>query len=298
VVSRGGNYLLNIGPTAKGVFPTEAVERLQHIGQWMDRNHESIYGSTYTPLQGSTWGQATRKGSRVYLHIFDWPSEPKLEIDLFPGTVKAVHLISGKPLAFSQNGQQLEIAIPHQPPDPDVSVIVVMIDNSENGWRAYSPPAITTTPPQKYLQTQVIASALINSVINGLIAFFTYRSRENIPFAEAAIDILITVAIISFLVSWITIVSARGQIAKGNLARSTFRAPKLPKGVALRSLIITIACVVVFGGLIMVGSVYLISPSGLNNWAYIMIKTLYTGVTGALAAALAIMSVIGDENRS
>ena len=36
VVSRGGNYLLNIGPTAQGVFPTEAFERLQHIGQWMD----------------------------------------------------------------------------------------------------------------------------------------------------------------------------------------------------------------------------------------------------------------------
>ena len=134
VVSRGGNYLLNVGPTAQGVFPTEAVERLQHIGQWMDRNHEAIYGSTYTPLQGSTWGQATRKGNNVYLHIFDWPAEPKLEIDLFPGTAKAVRLITDEPLPFSQNGQHLEISIPLQRPDPDVSVIVITIDDSEKVW--------------------------------------------------------------------------------------------------------------------------------------------------------------------
>ena len=79
VVSRGGNYLLNVGPTAQGVFPTEAVERLEHIGEWMDQNNEAIYGSTYTPLQGSAWGQATRKGDKVYLHVFDWPAETKLE---------------------------------------------------------------------------------------------------------------------------------------------------------------------------------------------------------------------------
>ena len=66
VVCRGGNYLLNVGPTHKGVFPPEAVERLEHIGGWMDQNNEAIYGSTYTPLQGSTWGQATRKGDKVY----------------------------------------------------------------------------------------------------------------------------------------------------------------------------------------------------------------------------------------
>lgn len=134
VVSRGGNYLLNVGPTAQGVFPSEAVERLQHIGQWMDRNHEAIYGSTYTSLQGSTWGQATRKGNKVYLHIFDWPSQPSLEIERFPGKAKAVHLITGEQLAFSQNGGQLEIAPPLQRPDPDVSVIVVAMDDSEKVW--------------------------------------------------------------------------------------------------------------------------------------------------------------------
>ncbi len=133
VISRGGNYLLNIGPTASGVFPPEAIERLQHIGQWIDRNYEFIYDSTYTPLQGLTWGQATRKGNRVYLHIFDWPSEPKLEIDHFPETVSAVRLITGDPLAFSQSGQQLEMALPRQASDPDVSVIVVTIDDAEKG---------------------------------------------------------------------------------------------------------------------------------------------------------------------
>ena len=297
VVSRGGNYLLNVGPTARGLFPPKAVERLNYIGEWMDRNGEALYGSTYTPLQGSSWGQATRKGNKVYLHLVDWPPEPKIQIGQFPGKVRAVALMAGESLAFSQNGQALEISLPGRAPDPDVSVLVVTVDEFDSSWVAYSPPTVTSTLPGKYLKTQVIASGLINSVLNGLIAFFTYRSRGDIPYAEAAIDILITVAIISFLVSWIGIGFARGEIAKGNLARSTLRGPKLPQGLALRVLMITLACVIIFGGLVMDGSLYLISPNGLSNWAYVVTKTLYTGASGALASWLAILSVLSDGSR-
>lgn len=296
VVSRGGNYLLNVGPTAQGTFPAEAVDRLQHIGKWMNQNQNAIYDSTYPPLQGSTWGQATRKGDQVFLHIFEWPSKLKLEIDQFPQTVKAVNLMTEEPLAFSQNGQSLEITLPNQAPDPDVSVIVVTVDGLEKDWAEYSPPTITTTLPQKYLKKQMIANGWINSVLNGLIAFSTYRSRGDIPFSEAAIDILITVGIISFLVSWLGIGSASGEIIKGNLAKSSYRWPKLPKGSA-RIWIITLACVLVFGGLLD-GLIYLIAPSGFSNWAYIVVKTLYTGVAAALASGLAVLSVLSDENRS
>ncbi len=297
VVSRGGNYLLNVGPTAGGVFPAEAVERLRHIGQWMGRNHEAIYGSRYTPLQGAPWGQATRKGELVYLHIFDWPAEGTLNIDRFPGVVKGARLMSGEPLMFSQNGQGLAIEVPGQKPDPDVSVIAVETDGAEAVWEAYSPAVVTTIEPGKYVQKQVVSSGVINAVLNGLIAFFSYRSRGDIPYGEAAVDILITVAIISYLVSWILIGSARGEIAKGNLSRSAVRSPKLPAGAGARALILMMVCVIFFGGLIMDGSIYLISPNGFSNWGYILIKTIYTGVTAALAAALAIYSVLGDQNR-
>lgn len=297
VVSRGGNYLLNVGPTETGEFPPEAVERLQHIGQWMERNNEAIYGCTYTPLQGSAWGQATRKGNTVYLHIIDCPSNSKLEIDDFPGEVKSANLMNNDLLEFNQNGQHLEIMLPTPMPDQDVSVIELAIEDPKKAWEKYSPATITTTLAKKYLKSKVIGSAWINSVLNGLIAFFTYRYRDNIPNAEVFIDILITVGIISFLVSWIAIGSTRGELAKGNFSKLNYRSPALPKGSALRALLITIVCVIGFGGLILNGSISQIDPAGFTGWAYIITKTLYTGVSAALATGLAVLSVLGDENR-
>jgi len=105
------------------------------------------------------------------------------------------------------------------------------------------------------------------------------------------------VAIITFLVAWIGVGSARGELAKGNLSASSFRFPKLPQGSALRALFIMLACVVVFGGLVMDGSIYLLSPQGFRNWAYIVIKTIYTGLSGAIASWLAIVSVLADRDR-
>jgi alpha-L-fucosidase len=300
VVARGGNYLLNVGPTARGTFPPEAVERLRYVGKWMKTYNKAIYGITYTPLQGQSWGQATRKDDKVYLHIFEWPASGKLEIESFPGRARTISLFAGQALTFSQSGPRLEIVLPPQSPDPDVSVLVVEIDPAEKGWMEYSAPVITTTEPKKYIQTQATASGLINVFLNGLIAYFTYRARMNIPYVEAAFDIPITVFILVFLVSWLTVGSARGEFTKGKLTRhpSARRSLKLPKGAALRALVITIPCVILFGGLILDGSIFLLFPNGFSNWGYIAFKTLYTGLTAALASVLTIQSVVDDENRS
>ena len=300
VVARGGNYLLNVGPTARGTFPPEAVERLRYVGKWMKTYNKTIYGSAYTPLQGQSWGQATRKDDKVYLHIFEWPASGKLEIESFPGRARTISLFAGQALTFSQSGPRLEIVLPPQSPDPDVSVLVVEIDPAEKGWTDYSAPVITTTEPKKYIQTQATASGLINVFLNGLIAYFTYRARMNIPYVEAAFDIPITVFILVFLVSWLTVGSARGEFTKGKLTRhpSARRSLKLPKGAALRALVITIPCVILFGGLILDGSIFLLFPNGFSNWGYIAFKTLYTGLTAALASVLTIQSVVDDENRS
>jgi alpha-L-fucosidase len=125
VVSRGGNYLLNVGPTARGVFPPEAVARLQAVGRWMAANHEAVYGSDYTPLQRQPWGQATRKGNKLYLHVFAWPTDGRLIVEAFPGAARAVALMAGDPLSFTQSAQRLEIALPTTAPAPDVSVLAV-----------------------------------------------------------------------------------------------------------------------------------------------------------------------------
>lgn len=300
VVSRGGNYLLNVGPTARGTFPSEAVERLKYIGQWMKRYDQTIYGSTYTPLQGQPWGQATRKGAKLYLHVFEWPMDGKLVVTSFPGQAKTASLFGGDSLTYRQNGSQLVIDLPVQSPDPDASVLVVDIDPNDDGWKRYSPPVSTRITPMQHIQKQAIASALINSIINGLIAFFSYRTRGNIPYGEAAVDILITVFIITFLTAWLTVGGARSQVIKGNLTRltKTQRWLKLPQSPGLRGVIIAIACTILFGGLFLDGLLYLVSPVELSNWAYFVLKTLYTGVSGALASALTIWSVVNDADRS
>ncbi len=306
VTARGGNYLLNIGPTASGRFPPEAVERLEHIGRWMKTYDQSIYGATYTPLYNLPWGAATRKGDKLYLHIFDWPADGKLHIDPFPGQVHRVNLLAAQALDFHQEGPRLEITLPSLRPDPDAAVLELHIDPAEKGWTDYSAPLSTTTEPAKYIKTQAVSSFIINAVLNGALAFCAYAFYQHFSYYEVAKDILITVFIIAFLTSWIMVGIARGEYRKGNLvrhpssphrpvSRSVFRLPQKP---VLRGLLIGLACCLVFGGLILAVPIYLISPSGMGNWAYAFFKTLFTGASGALASALTVLSVVRDENRS
>jgi hypothetical protein len=298
VVSHGGNYLLNVGPNARGTFPPEAVERLTTIGDWMKTYDATIYGSTYTPLHGQPWGQATRKDDRIYLQIYNWPEDGVLRVTSFPGQAQTVNIFKGKSLTFSQVESELEINLPLIPPDTDVSVLEVVINPSEEDWRDYSVPVLTSLSPKKYIKDQAIASFIINVVLNGPIALFSYLASGNIPYPDLAIDILITVFIITFFTSWIVVGGARSEYRKGNITKTPFAVPwlRLPKSPILRALVIALIIVLLFGGIFLGGLIYLISPEGMSNWAYILLKTLYAGVSGALASALTILSVIRDQN--
>lgn len=81
IASKGGNYLLNIGPTPEGEIPQPAVERLHEIGKWMKVNGEAIYGTKATPFVRPTpWGRVTQKGNMLYLLVFDLPGNRKLKL--------------------------------------------------------------------------------------------------------------------------------------------------------------------------------------------------------------------------
>ena len=84
IVSKGGNYLLNVGPTPEGLIPQPSIDCLKEVGEWMKLNGEVIYGTTASPFANLKWGKATQKVTgktrKIYLNVFDWPADGKLVI--------------------------------------------------------------------------------------------------------------------------------------------------------------------------------------------------------------------------
>jgi len=131
VVSKGGNYLLNVGPTAKGVISESQKEVLEVIGRWMDHHHESIYETTANPLGELSWGTCTAKSGKLYLHVFDWPENGRLNV---PGLNKEINsaysLTSPKKEEYGvvQNNEgALLTGLSSSPPNSYVSVIVLNV---------------------------------------------------------------------------------------------------------------------------------------------------------------------------
>ena len=96
IVSKGGNFLLNIGPKADGTFPRASIERLENIARWMKLNSESIHGTSSSPFPRPEFGRFTAKGNKVYAHIFDWPKNNELILDDSIALNSAYFLHKGK----------------------------------------------------------------------------------------------------------------------------------------------------------------------------------------------------------
>jgi len=125
VASRGGNFLLNVGPQPDGVIQPEFQQRLRAIGDWLAINGDSIYGTTYGPVQGMKGLRTTAKDSTVFVHVFDWPTAP-LELGGIDPKILSAHLIAnGQPLKFRQTDAGVQIDLPPQAPDANVSVIAL-----------------------------------------------------------------------------------------------------------------------------------------------------------------------------
>jgi alpha-L-fucosidase len=136
ITSKGGNFLLNVGPTVEGLFPPESIERLHEIGNWMKVNSESIYSTSASPFEKLEWGRCTQRkiygGTRLYLHVFDWPEDGILLIPGITNDVKKAFLLSDtdKEIKFNRNGVDLALSLPKTAPDKINSVIILDIDGS------------------------------------------------------------------------------------------------------------------------------------------------------------------------
>ncbi len=131
IASKGGNYLLNVGPTELGTFPPESVDRLKEIGRWMKINGESIYGTSASPFSDLPWGRCTRRsatgGDILYLHIFKWPEDGKLILSGVLNQAKKAVLLSNrkKRLTVERKEDSLVIILPGTVPDSINTVVTL-----------------------------------------------------------------------------------------------------------------------------------------------------------------------------
>ncbi len=133
VFSKGGNFLLNVGPAPDGTFPKAAVSRLKDLGSWMNTNSEAVYGSKRNPLgENPDWGYITRKDQNLYLFVFDWPKKGEKITLAVPGKIKSARLLKGnKSVTFSYDSgeSRVEFTLPNKPPHPIASVIAIEVES-------------------------------------------------------------------------------------------------------------------------------------------------------------------------
>jgi alpha-L-fucosidase len=129
ISSKGGNFLLNVGPTAQGVIPEVCQQNLREMGDWLKINGEGIYGTQASPFPFLSWGLATRKGQNIYLHVFSWPKNGKITIP-FSNKITKAYLLADASTALKVtpgNGNSV-IQLPGYAPDKISSTVVIQFE--------------------------------------------------------------------------------------------------------------------------------------------------------------------------
>jgi alpha-L-fucosidase len=147
IASKGGNYLLNIGPDSHGIVPQPEVERLLAMGAWLKVNGEAIYGTqptlfgaeagAFSPTEKDSKGKpkwvpawnwrSTTRADKIYLEIFAWPTGA-FHLENVPRRVTKAFLLADPahtPLKMIVTGSALDIQLPAKAPDPIASVVVL-----------------------------------------------------------------------------------------------------------------------------------------------------------------------------
>jgi alpha-L-fucosidase len=131
VVSKGGNLLLNVGPTAEGEIPPTSVQRLKDIGKWMKVNGDAIYGTDASPFRAVSWGRVTQKpakgGTDLFLHVFDWPANGKLTVEGLGNEVVSAEVLGGKKATYQREGGNVVLQIPSSPVFAEATVVRLRI---------------------------------------------------------------------------------------------------------------------------------------------------------------------------
>jgi alpha-L-fucosidase len=132
IASRGGNFLLNIGPKGDGEIPEATIRILKKVGPWINRNAESIYGTTANPFGELPWGYCTVKDNKLYLFVRDWPQNSILTLSGLKNKVTSAYLLKDRStvLSVTREEEQTKIRLPSEAPDNLMSVLVLELDGT------------------------------------------------------------------------------------------------------------------------------------------------------------------------
>lgn len=125
IASKGGNYLLNIGPKGDGSVPGQSVTAMRAIGRWMKTNAESIHGTSASQFPELKWGRSTTRENTRYFHVFDWPADGRLVVPGLTAPVRSARVLAGGRVETESTGAGLVISLPASAPDTAASVIAV-----------------------------------------------------------------------------------------------------------------------------------------------------------------------------
>ena len=125
IVARGGTYMMNVGPTSKGVIAPGVAQALRSAGKWVHRYPDAVYGAGPSPWKHALpWGDAVTQPGKVYLIVYDWPADGKLWVPGILSELKSARLYDGRKLKFSKTDDGWTcISVPAQQPDEIASVI-------------------------------------------------------------------------------------------------------------------------------------------------------------------------------
>ena len=126
-VSKGGNLLLNVGPTGRGEFDPRALATLAGIGEWMRLHNRSIYGATASDLVPPPDCRFTQRENRLYLHLFAWPFHHVHLDGLAGGVTYAQFLNDASEIRMQEKDGTLTLSLPVQQPSVVVPVIELFL---------------------------------------------------------------------------------------------------------------------------------------------------------------------------